>query len=89
MMRTTPRSPAHVLKRREVEAVTTGALPRLSGGAEPPSGPPAALPARCVAKTARLIDAGPDLAAVEVRCSCGEATRVELRLAPSREGARP
>lgn len=42
---------------------------------------------RCVTKEARLVPGADGTQAVEVRCSCGEWTRVELQVEQKAEGA--
>lgn len=82
-------APARILKRADVSA----------GLARPidadPSVPKSLAerapspPARHVTKEARLVPGTSGTAAVEVRCSCGEWTRVELRLGDGRAGGDP
>ena len=73
--------PARIVKRADVNA---GLAPR-HHEPEPALPRPAAdrgvtPPARPCAKEARLVHGAPGTAAVEVRCSCGEWTRVELKI---------
>ncbi len=42
---------------------------------------------RCVTKEARLVPGADGTQSVEVRCSCGEWTRVELQVEQKAEGA--
>lgn len=76
-------APARILKSRDVvsgEAVKP-ALASIEP-ALPRAGTPA--PARCVAKEARVVAADGGATAIEVRCSCGEWTRVELQVGEQR-----
>jgi len=76
-----PSPPARIVKRAEVNAGS--ALPAASGEAVPmhAAASPETPPPRRVVKQARLLPGGPATSAVEVRCSCGEWTRIELRTA--------
>ena len=70
--------PARILKRADVSAGLAHALvpdAALSGPVAERAPTPSA---RHVAKEARLLPGTPGTAAVEVRCSCGEWTRIEL-----------
>jgi len=52
--------------------------------------PAAPLPARCTTrKSATLIESGGRPIAIEVTCSCGEKTLVELELPSAESGATP
>ena len=80
----TPRpAPARVLKQRDAQAavarpaITPTEAPRVPVSTEAVRpAPPAS--ARCVAKEARVVTAEGGAQAIEVRCSCGEWTRVEI-----------
>lgn len=86
-------APSRILKQREIAAqdAVLSAAPAAIAPIDAPTGvarprasvaPPAPLPsASCVAKEARLVRGDDGSSAVEVRCSCGEWTRVELQLA--------
>ncbi len=91
-MQRTP--PARILKNRDVlagEAVRNAlapldsAPPRASVGT---SAPAPAAPPRCITKEARIVTDVGGATAVEVRCSCGEWTRVELQVGDAAGGAR-
>jgi hypothetical protein len=74
-------SPARIVKRAQVSAnapLPTAHFER-----------PAAANAQRVAKTARLVPGVLGTAVVEVRCSCGEATHVELRWSENRATEEP
>jgi hypothetical protein len=80
----TPRpAPARVLKQRDVLAAATrpaiemADVPRVPAATEPER-PASAAGARCVAKEARIVASEGGAQAIEVRCSCGEWTRVEV-----------
>lgn len=75
-------SPARIVKRAEVSAAS--AHPAASATASP--APPAL--ARHFAKEARLVPGTADTAVVDVRCACGEWTRIELRVGRGTEAAR-
>jgi predicted secreted protein len=77
-------SPARIVKRAEVSA--TLAHPA-APAAQAMSAAPAAL-ARHFAKEARLVPGVADTATVDVRCSCGEWTRIELGVGRGTEAAR-
>jgi len=76
-------APARILKHRDVKAETVrNALAPLESVAPQPSAN-AANPATvvsCTQKQARLVTREDGATAVEVRCSCGEWTRVELQV---------
>jgi hypothetical protein len=76
-----PRPAAETLEPLDAAARATAPVPRPIL----PSAPIAAQPARCVAKEARVIASEGGAQAIEVRCSCGEWTRVELQTAASGE----
>jgi hypothetical protein len=77
-----PSSPARIVKRGDVSA--TPARPAAAASGEPARSAPA--PAqRPFAKDARLVPGAPGTAAVDVRCSCGEWTRIELRTGTKEE----
>jgi hypothetical protein len=86
-------SPARIVKRAQVSASLASLL---APGADP-NAPlptahferPAAANAQRVAKTARLVPGVLGTAVVEVRCSCGEATHVELRWSENRATEEP
>lgn len=73
-----PSLPARIVKRAEVDAglarqaANDGALP------VPAAAGPGAPPARTSAKEARLLPHAAGGSLLEVRCSCGEWTRLEL-----------
>jgi len=73
-----PSLPARIVKRAEVDAglarqsVKDGAVPR------PAPALPAAPPVRSLAKEARLLPLAAGGSVLEVRCSCGEWTHLEL-----------
>lgn len=79
-------APSRILKQREIAA--QGAAPAAlspidaSTARARAADVPPALPARasCVTKEARLVRGDGGANAVEVRCSCGEWTRVELQV---------
>lgn len=76
---------ARILKHRDVlagEAVRSAVAPLDTVVPRKPA--PATTPpteARCTTKEARLVPGEGGATAVEVRCSCGEWTRVELQVA--------
>jgi hypothetical protein len=75
-------SPTRILKQRDVAAggtVRSAALELDGAPARQAASAPAA-PARCSAKEARLAVVEGGAHAVEIRCSCGEWTRVELQV---------
>ena len=77
-------SPARILKRTDVSA---GLARPLESGALLSNDVAQRVPApfaRHVTKEARIVAGTPGTAAVEVRCSCGEWTRIELRLGDGR-----
>jgi hypothetical protein len=74
-----PTEPARILKRADISAgLARPFVPSAVGAKEIADLAPAPLP-RAVAKEARLVSAAAGTAAVDVRCSCGEWTRIELR----------
>lgn len=86
--------PTRILKQRDVlagEAVRSAIAPLDAKPARPSSAAPTPSPApapRCAAKEARLVQGEGGATAVEVRCSCGEWTRVELQIGDAGGGAR-
>jgi hypothetical protein len=80
MIPATDRAPTRILKRRSLAPAPGPAQPHAPAGPgaapEPERAPP------CVPKQARLVRAADGASAVEVRCSCGEVTRVELQFGP-------
>ncbi len=84
--------PTRILKQRDVlagEAVRSAIAPLDAKPARPIAAAPAPVPApRCTAKEARLVQGEGGATAVEVRCSCGEWTRVELQVGDAAGGAR-
>lgn len=87
-MQRTPQT--RILKHREVttaDAIRPAAM-ELDGA---PKRASVAIPAetpRCTTKEARLVAVEGGAQAVEVRCSCGEWTRVELQVGSAVEAAR-
>ncbi len=87
-------SPARIVKRAQVSAslaslLAPGADPNNAAVPTAHSERPAAANAPRVAKTARLVPGALGKAVVEVRCSCGEATHVELRWSEDRSTEEP
>lgn len=83
MIETRRPAPTRILKQRDVQAgAAVPATPASFDGAAAKSKPAPSAPvlARCVAKEARLVAVDGGTTAVEVRCSCGEWTRVELQI---------
>jgi|GEM_PF-6208294 len=83
-------SPTRILKHREVRAADSvrpaamdldGLVTRADAVVQPAA-------ARCASKEARLVAVEGGGQAVEVRCSCGEWTRVELQVGSEVEVAR-
>ena len=80
-----PSTPARIVKRADVSAVLASPIASQSfanAGAAAAGDAARAAPApasRHVPKDARLVPGAPGTAAVDVRCSCGEWTRIELR----------
>lgn len=77
-----------ILKQRDVQAgvpIPTAIAPVDAALARATSSPTPAK--RCVTKEARLVPGADGTQAVEVRCSCGEWTRVELQVEQTPEGA--
>ena len=70
-----PRPGLETLASSDATARTTTPAPR----SILPSAPITAQPARCATKEARLVAGDGGTSAIEVRCSCGEWTRVELQ----------
>lgn len=75
-----PSLPARIMKRADVDAgrarqgASDGPAPGLA-----PVGSGAPPPARTLEKEARLLPRAPGESLLEVRCSCGEWTRLELK----------
>ena len=86
-------SPARIVKRADVSAGLASLLaPDVATSAPVPSTAADRLPpppARRLAKEARLVPGAPGSAVVEVRCSCGESTHVELRWSENRNAEEP
>lgn len=71
-------APAPIIKRAQVQAA---AVASSEPSAVMPN-PGAPLPARCkVQKSATIVEAGGKAIAIEITCSCGEVTLVELEVA--------
>lgn len=92
MIETRRAAPARILKHRDVTA--EGAVQPAPAPMETMA-PRATVPAsnaapakRCTTKEARLVAGEGGATAVEVRCSCGEWTRVELQIGNAPETAR-
>jgi hypothetical protein len=79
-----PGQPARIVKRADVNAGLARPVAPDPMHARDVADLAPALPARHVTKEARLVPGMPGTAAVEVRCSCGEWTRIELRLGDGR-----
>ena len=75
-----PTVPARILKRADVSAELAQPLAPEPVFPSAVAGRIGAAPQRHVTKEARLVPGAPGFAAVEVRCSCGEWTRIELSL---------
>jgi hypothetical protein len=90
MNRARESQPARVVKRADVrvEPAFAGTQPMTDDDRDASTLPAAASAprARHVPKEARLVSGAPGGATVEVRCSCGEWTRVELAIGGRAEG---
>jgi hypothetical protein len=84
MNRATSSIPARILKRADVSAGLARPIAADVAHVSAVADHTPATPARHVTKEARLVPGAPGTAAVEVRCSCGEWTRVELRVGDGR-----
>ena len=73
-----PSQPSRIVKRADVAGMLEAPAAFQAGAANPAATGSAASLARRVAKEARLVPGAPGTSLVEVRCSCGEWTRVEL-----------
>ncbi|MFN0008715.1 MAG: hypothetical protein ACKVXR_12500 [Planctomycetota bacterium] len=73
-----PSLPARILKRAEVDAGLSRQSAHDAAVPAPDPAGPGAPPARTLTKEARLLPRATGGSLLEVRCSCGEWTRLEL-----------
>ncbi len=90
MIETQRTSTTRILKHRDVVAANSvrPAAMELEGASARARAVEPTAPTRCTSKEARLIAVEGGAQAVEVRCSCGEWTRVELQVGSESEVAR-